>query len=249
MKVIEDILLKRTSVRRYERDKIEPEKLDLIYRAIANTPTSYNGQQYSVIAIEDQSKKELLYEIIGQKQIKTSAVFLVFCVDFNKVSVLAKAKKLDVPRIQDKMDGVMIGLIDAALAMQNAVTAAQSLGLGSCCIGYTRTANPARVAEILQLPEGVFVACGLSIGYPRETPDLKPKQPLSLLIHKEHYRTDDMTKELEEYDRAIHEYNSCRTGTKTDNDWCAHMLDYYREALKYDMEGYLKAQGFNLKIE
>ena len=34
MKVIEDVLLKRTSVRRYEREKIEPEKLDLIYRAM-----------------------------------------------------------------------------------------------------------------------------------------------------------------------------------------------------------------------
>ena len=134
MKVIEDVLLKRTSVRRYEREKIEPEKLDLIYRAIASTPTSYNGQQYSVIAVEDQEKKELLYEIIGQKQIKTSAVFLVFCVDFNKVSLLAKAKELDFPRIQDKMDGVMVGLIDAALAMQNAVVAAQSLGSASASI-------------------------------------------------------------------------------------------------------------------
>ena len=29
MKVIEDILLKRTSVRRYERDKIEPKVRDI----------------------------------------------------------------------------------------------------------------------------------------------------------------------------------------------------------------------------
>ena len=64
------------------------------------------------------------------------------------MSLLAKAKELDFPRIQDKMDGVMIGLIDAALAMQNAVVAAQSLGLGSCCIGYARPADPASVAEV-----------------------------------------------------------------------------------------------------
>lgn len=95
----------------------------------------------------------------------------------------------------------------------------------------------------------MFVACGLSIGYPREIPDLKPKQPLSVLIHKNHYRTDDMTEELLTYDRLICEYNGCRAGAKTDNDWCAHMLDYYREALKYDMEGYLKAQGFNLEYK
>lgn len=54
MKTIEETLLNRTSVRRYEYDKIPSETLDFIYRAIANTPTSYNGQQFSVIAIDDQ---------------------------------------------------------------------------------------------------------------------------------------------------------------------------------------------------
>ena len=49
MKTIEETLLNRTSVRRYEYDKIPSETLDFIYRAIANTPTSYNGQQFSVI--------------------------------------------------------------------------------------------------------------------------------------------------------------------------------------------------------
>ena len=48
MKTIEETLLNRTSVRRYEYDKIPSETLDFIYRAIANTPTSYNGQQFSV---------------------------------------------------------------------------------------------------------------------------------------------------------------------------------------------------------
>lgn len=40
MKTIEETLLNRTSVRRYEYDKIPSETLDFIYRAIANTPTS-----------------------------------------------------------------------------------------------------------------------------------------------------------------------------------------------------------------
>ena len=71
MKTIEETLLNRTSVRRYEYDKIPSETLDFIYRAIANTPTSYNGQQFSVIAIDDQSIKEELYAITNQKQIKT----------------------------------------------------------------------------------------------------------------------------------------------------------------------------------
>ena len=53
MKTIKDILLGRTSVRRYTRDKLSQEELEFIYKAIQNTPTSYNGQQFSVISVTD----------------------------------------------------------------------------------------------------------------------------------------------------------------------------------------------------
>ena len=45
------------------------------------------------------------------------------------------------------------------------------------------------------------------------------------------------------YDNTVIEYNRTRTGTKSDNDWCDHILDYYREALKYRMRDYLTEQG------
>lgn len=247
MQSIEDIFLNRTSVRRYERKPIEPEKLEFIYKAIQNTPTSYNGQQFSVIAITDQDLKVQLYELIGQKQIKTSAAFLVFCVDYYKLQQFAEATNAEFPRLQDTMDGLMVGVIDAALAMENAVIAAETLGLGSCCIGYTRTAAPAELAKILQLPEGVCVICGLSIGYPAEQPDLKPKLPLPLVIHHNRYRTDDMKPELLAYNEEVTQYNAVRAGDKTANDWGHHILDYHREALNYNIEKYTWEQGFHLK--
>jgi nitroreductase len=249
MSLIEDLFLKRTSVRRYERKPIEPEKLEFIYKAIQNTPTSYNGQQFSVISVTDQELKVQLYELIGQKQIKTSAVFMVFCVDYNKLRQFAVATDTEFPRFQDTMDGFMVGVIDAALAMHSAVIVAESLGLGSCCIGYTRTAAPAALADILQLPEGVCVVCGLSIGYPAEHPDLKPKLPLSLVIHQNHYRTDDIQSELLAYNEVVTKYNTERSGDKTANDWGSHILDYHREALTYNMEQYTWHQGFHLKKE
>ncbi|MGM9828913.1 MAG: nitroreductase family protein, partial [Muribaculaceae bacterium] len=61
--MLKDLFEKRTSVRRYEREPIPQEALDTIYAAIRNTPTSYNGQQFSVIDISDQELKEKLYEI------------------------------------------------------------------------------------------------------------------------------------------------------------------------------------------
>ena len=82
MKDVKSTLLDRRSIRRYERDDIPQETMDLIYEAIRNTPTSYNGQQFSVIDIDDQSVKEKLYELSGQKQIKTlrlSEVYAFLC--------------------------------------------------------------------------------------------------------------------------------------------------------------------------
>ncbi|MCH5328511.1 MAG: nitroreductase family protein [Coprobacter sp.] len=248
MKTVKELLTERTSIRRYTREKLDGGELDFIYEAIRNSPTSYNGQQFSVIAVTDPEEKELLYEVIGQKQIKTCGVFLVFCADYYKIKVAAEAIGQPYPEFSDTMDGIMVGIIDAALAMQTAYIAALSIGLGGCCIGYARTANPNRVADILHLPEGVFVVCGLALGFPAESPDLKPKQPLSLLIHPNHYRNDDMEADLLEYDKTVSEYNRTRSGTTTQNDWISHMLGYYEEGLTYHIEGYLENQGFKLRL-
>lgn len=249
MKDVKEALLGRTSVRRYEREAIPQETMDLIYKAVENTPTSYNGQQFSVIDISDQALKEELYALTNQKQLKTCNRLLIFCSDYNKMSLIAKRKGVDMPPFTDTMDGVTIGIIDASLAMMSAVVAAQAAGLGSNCIGYLRTVDPARVAELLHLPKGVFVVCGLALGVPREQPDIKPKQPASLVFHQNRYRGDEqaMTDELEAYDGVVSEYNRTRAGGASDNDWCAHIIDYYRHAMEYRILDYLKAQGYDVK--
>lgn len=242
-------LLERTSVRRYERESIPAETMDFIYKAVENTPTSYNGQQFSVIDIDDQNLKEQLYELTGQKQLKTCNRLLIFCSDYNKITLLANKKGLTVPPFTDTMDGVTIGIIDASLAMMSAVVAAQAAGLGSNCVGYLRTVDPAKVAEMLKLPKGVFVVCGLALGFPRENPDLKPKQPASLVFHHNAYRqdTDAMVDELEKYDEIVKHYNRTRSGGTTENDWVAHILEYYDHAMAYRIKDYLRDQGYDIK--
>ncbi len=249
MKSVKESLLERTSVRRYEREAIPQETMDLIYEAIRNTPTSYNGQQFSVIDIDDQTLKEELYAITGQKQLKTCNRLLIFCSDYHKISLLAEKKGLNMPEFTNTMDGVTIGIIDAALAMMSAVVAAQSAGLGSNCIGYLRTADPAKIAELLKLPKGVFVVCGLALGIPREQPDLKPKEPHNLVFFKNAYRQDDeqIVKEMEDYDEVVKHYNRTRAGGTTDNDWVAHILNYYDHAMEYRILDYLRAQGYDVK--
>lgn len=249
MKDIRQTLLERTSVRRYEREPIPEETMEFIREAISNTPTSYNGQQFSVIEISDQQLKEQLYELTNQKQLKTCNRLLIFCADYYKISLLAKKKDIDMPAFTNTMDGVIIGIIDASLAMMSAVVAAEACGLGSNCVGYLRTVDPAKVAQLLKLPKGVFVVCGLALGIPREHPDLKPKQKGSLMFHQNQYtqNNEELLLQLENYDAIISNYNQTRSGSTSTNDWCGHIADYYRHAMEYRLLDYLKNQGFDIK--
>ena len=248
MKSVKDTLLDRRSIRRYEREEISDESMNLIYEAIRNTPTSYNGQQFSVIDVSDQELKEKIYDLTGAKQIKTCNRFLIFLADYNKISLLAEDQNITMPDFTDTVDGLIVGVVDATLAMMCALTMAESLGLGTCPIGYARTAAPEALSNLLKLPQKTFVVCGLAIGVPREMPDLKPKQPASLMIHKDCYRSDEaaMVKELNDYNMVVTEYNRTRAGEKSINDWVAHIVSYYDEAMSYHMLRALCRRGFDL---
>lgn len=244
MKTLHETLLGRRSVRRYERRALEPEKVEFIYEAIRNIPTSYNGQQYSVIAVRDQAMKAQLYEITGQKQIKTCALFLLFCSDYHRNRIAGEAAGVSMPDYAATIDGYTVGVIDASLAMMSAATAAEALGLGCCCVGYARTADPVRISALLELPREVSIVCGLTIGYPAEQPDQKPKLPVRAVIHEEHYTPDAQLLEMTEaYDRRISEFNRTRAGSRTDNDWICHILNYYREELTRTIAGYLEERN------
>lgn len=243
-KTVEQTLLQRRSIRRYTRDAIAREDLEFIYDAIRNTPTSYNGQQYTVVDIDDQELKERLYGLTGQKQIKTCSHFMVFCADYRKIALAGAVKGVETGVFPATADGYTVGVIDASLALMSALVAAESRGLGTCPIGYIRTASPTAVSEELRLPEGVMAVCGLAIGVPRELPDLKPKQPCDVLIQHNSYGCDSLVPQILEYDREVVRYNQTREGTKSDNDWIAHIASYYHEGEGYDILAAARRQGF-----
>lgn len=247
MKTVKDTLLDRRTIRRYERDEVTPEQMDFIYDAICNTPTSYNGQQFSVIDITSQDIKLKLEALTGQKQIKTCNHFLMFCADFHKIRIAAEAKGIDWPDFPRTVDGVTVGIIDASLAMMSAIVAAESLGLATCPIGYARTAAPSEISDILNLPQDVVAVCGLAIGVPRELPDIKPKLPRQSVVFGDTYRTDDMVPELLDYDRQIAEYTAHRSGAAKVHPWVDNIVGYYREAMSYQMKKAFEERGYGFE--
>lgn len=240
-----ELLLNRRSYRKYKDLPIEPEKLETIFAAIQNSPTSMNGQQFSVVAITEQSlKNEIMEHAGGQEHLKKNGILLIFCVDYHKIEHIAKASGQEVP-FAGTIESLLVGSVDCALAIQNAVVASLSLGLQTCCIGYIRNKGAQFVSKKLELPQHVFPICGLVIGYSEHQPDLKPKQSIPLFIHYNKYDYKNQLQYLQQYDEVMEKFNGTRAdGTKVGN-WSSNLIkalatNYNTEPIK----GWLKEQGF-----
>lgn len=94
--------------------------------------------------------------------------------------------------------------IDAGLAAQNAVVAAESLGLDTVYIGALRN-RPEEVAALVDLPSRAVVVFGLVVGYP--DPDrpaaIKPRPAQAAVLHRDRYIGHHEANALAQYDVAI----------------------------------------------
>jgi nitroreductase len=101
----------------------------------------------------------------------------------------------------DYTEMFLMSVIDATLAAQNAVVAAEALNLGAIYIGGIRN-HPLDVAAELHLPPRVFPLFGLCVGWPDDTHTtaIKPRLPQDAVLHHETYA-------VEQQDAAVADYN------------------------------------------
>lgn len=121
-----------------------------------------------------QNLKEKLAESCDhQPFIANAPLVLVFCTDCLKWLQAYREAGLT-PRNPGVGD-LMLAVTDTVIAAQNAVTAAWSLGIGSCYIGDIMEQCETQ-REILHLPEYVFPSVMVVFGYPTEQ-QMKRKKP------------------------------------------------------------------------
>src|ERR1700722_2619622 len=105
-----------------------------------------------------------LSELDGkQKVIRQALIFLVWLADLSRIQHLADERQLKLEGLEF-LETLFLGIIDTALAAQNAVIALESLGLASVYVGAIRN-KPEQVAAELGLPPKGFPVFGLSVGY------------------------------------------------------------------------------------
>ena len=247
MNPVLESLFKHKSIRKYKNQPLEEEKLQLILKAAQAAPTWCNGQQVSIIIVKDQARKDKMKDLCwGQKYIGECPVFLVFCADFYRCSLAfekAGKTKEEFEKYVKNIDTVFIGCHDVGIAMQNAVVAAESMGLGTVDIGAVRI-KPLEVTKELNLPKYVIPICGLCIGYPDDNPGLKPRLPLTAVAFEEKYDTNKVKAGIDEYDEVYKQYLSKRESNARDSNWTKSTSELFSRFVAEGNYDLLKQQGF-----
>ena len=182
----------RKSVRAFLDKPVPPEVKRAVLEAACAAPTAGNQQLYTILDVTDQAVKDTLAETCDhQPFIAKAPMVLIFCADCRKWYD-AYAAAGCAPRAPGPGD-LWLALSDANIAAQNAVTAAWSLGLGSCYIGDILE-NAETHRALLGLPEHVVPAAMLVFGYPTAQ-QLEREKParcdLSHIVHENAYRVMD----------------------------------------------------------
>ena len=172
-------LFDRKSVRVFLNRPIEPERKREILLAAMQAPTAGNQQMYTILDVTDADlKRQLSVSCDSQPFIATAPLVLIFCADPLKWVDAYRAVGCS-PRPIGPGD-LLLSMQDAVIAAQNAVTAAWSLGIGSCYIGDILE-NAELHRELLHLPPEVMPATMVVFGYPTARQLERPKPARSAL--------------------------------------------------------------------
>lgn len=166
--VIENMMARR-SIRKYLDKPVEHAKLEQIAICGINAPSGSNRQPWEICIVEDYAFIQGLtdiYKKANPEQVKR---------DPNFKNMFRNAPNLicvATPKDRGQLDAGMLG--------ENMMLAAQSLGLGTCCLGgpvrFLKANEEAKpYLDRLGFSEGYELLYILAIGYPDEQPAAKPR--------------------------------------------------------------------------
>ncbi|MFQ5997272.1 MAG: nitroreductase family protein [Dehalococcoidales bacterium] len=174
MEVLEAIKTRR-SIRRYTTDPVDDQTLATVLEAARWAPSWSNTQCWRFVVVRDSATKSKLAETLDETNpakdaIRSAPLVIAACAE------LGQAGRKDGKIVTDKGDWFMF---DVALAMQNLVLAAHSLGLATVYVGRFDAKEAAR---ILAVPEGYCFVAMTPLGYPAETKNPRPRKELSEIV-------------------------------------------------------------------
>lgn len=166
--VIETIMQRR-SIRKYQSQAVEREKMDIILECGINAPNGQNKQSWEVRVVDNPELLDAMKEAMAKGHPGMNPEMAKGCFRGAPTMVfIARDKSYD------------FSAYDCGLLAENMVLSAWSMGIGSICLGspvrfLTDNEECAPYVEKLGFSEGYELCLCVGFGYPDETPDAKPR--------------------------------------------------------------------------
>jgi nitroreductase len=180
MEILEAIKTRR-SIRKYKSTPVDERMIETILEAARWAPSWHNNQSWRFVVVRNTEIKNKLAETLiavdpdrpnrAAEAIKNAPVAIVVCAEVGRSGYSARE-----PGKPTTDKGEFWYMFDTALAMENLMLAAHSLGLGTVPTGAF---DAKKAAQILGVPPGFCVVSIAPLGYPDETPSPRPRKALS----------------------------------------------------------------------
>jgi FMN reductase [NAD(P)H] len=198
-------VLGRQTVRVYTGAMPSDALLELLCAAALSASAKSDFQQASILRVLDPGKRASIGKLFpAMPWIGAAPVFLAFLGDARRLERIGTLRGK--PVANGTLEGFFNATVDAALAMQTFILAAESAGLGCCPISVIRN-KVDEVAAILGLPDQVFPVAGLCVGYPARAGFVSLRLPRTVTLHHDVYDDGALADAVGDYDRrrdAIH---------------------------------------------
>ena len=158
-------IMERRSVRTYQQKPLPEKDVKAIVEAGRQAPSAANRQPWHFVVVRDEAQKRKLAAACSNQMWMADAG-----------AILAGIGK---PAVNEKWYPV-----DVAIAMENMILAATSLGYGTCWIGAF---DQDQVKEVLGVPMDCTVVALTPVGVPADRPDARPRMPMSEFASGERY--------------------------------------------------------------
>ncbi|MBU8565035.1 oxygen-insensitive NADPH nitroreductase [Virgibacillus pantothenticus] len=239
-------IMQHRSIRKFKDKKLTNDQIQTIVKAAQMASTSSYVMAYTIIGVTDERIKEQLAAISGQPYVQNNGHLFVFCGDLHRATQLGAPDEIETMQASlASPEQFIVMTVDAALASQNAATAAEDLGLGICYLGSLRN-DIRQVSEILQLPERVVPLFGMAVGYPDHKPEQKPRLPFEVVYHENHYQPfEQQLPFIKKFDEKLQAYYEERKQNSRNDNWSKQIIRKFSTPIRMDVGPFLHDKNVN----
>ena len=172
----------RRSIRKYKDQPVDEERLLKIIDCGRLAPSDSNTQPWNFIIVRSDEMRAKIAHVSHEQEWMFGAPIFIVCVADIRVTT-SETEPMD---IDEETPGIGLKqiILDTAIASENIVLAAESMGLGTCWVSwYVQN----EIRPLLGIPSDKYVVAVITMGYPDQTPKQRPRRTLEEVIRYERW--------------------------------------------------------------